>query len=270
MERTVITSAPDSFAVFLRKIWSYRSLILVFALRDIKVKYAQTALGIAWSLIQPLTALFIFTFFFEYVLEMHSGDLPYSIYVLSGLMGWNFFTYLFSSGAQSIQESSNLIKKIYFPKAILPLSKVVVAGVEMVISAVILIPLMLYFNVPLSIHVLALPLVWVFNAMCALMLVFWLGAFAIRKRDLYHLVPFLVYFGIWITPVFFHADLIPDKISFLMDHNPMANVLDLWRWSLFGIGSLKAIYIINFLVVLILFVFGMYIFGRKEGQFSDN
>ncbi|MCB9185950.1 MAG: ABC transporter permease [Flavobacteriales bacterium] len=269
MSKTYITSEPDSFPLFFKKLWSFRALIIVFAVRDLKVKYSQTHLGIAWSVLQPLTALLIFTFFFEYVLEMSGSKLPYSIHVLSGLMGWNFFTYVFTAGAGSIQESSTLIRKIYFPKAILPLSKVVVAGVEMLISAVILIPLMLYFKTPLSINVVFLPVVWLFNITCGLTLVFWLGAFAIRKRDLYHLVPFLVYFGIWLTPVFYTADLIPESISFLFDYNPMANVLNLWRWSLFGIGELKIIYALNFFLVAVLFVSGMYVFSRREGQFSD-
>jgi lipopolysaccharide transport system permease protein len=252
------------------KVWSYRSLIMVFAIRDLKVKYSQTTLGIAWSVIQPLTALLIFTFFFDYLLDMGSGQLPYTLHVLSGLLGWNFFTYLFTSGAHSIQESSGLIRKIYFPKAILPLSKVAVAGVEMIISSVLLIPLMIYFGVPLSVNVILLPFVWLFNALCGLVLVFWLGAFAIRKRDLYHLVPFLVYFGIWVTPVFFSVGLIPERISFVLDYNPMANVLDLWRWSLFGAGQLKMIYLFNFMIMLSLFASGMYLFSRKEGDFSDN
>lgn len=270
MESRLITSSPDSFRVFLTKIWSYRSLIMVFAIRDLKVKYAQTSLGIAWSVIQPLTALVIFTFFFEYLLDMSSGKLPFTLYVLSGLLGWNFFTYVFTAGSHSIQESSSLIRKIYFPKAILPLSKVAVAGVEMIVSSVILIPLMVYFGVPLSVNVILLPFVWLFNTLCGLALVFWLGAFAIKRRDLFHLVPFLVYFGIWLTPVFFSANLIPERISFVLDYNPMANVLDLWRWSLFGTGQLKLIYLINFLIVLSLFASGMYAFSRKEGDFSDN
>lgn len=269
MSKILITSEPDSFGAFFRKIWTFRSLIWVFAVRDLKVKYAQTSLGIVWSVIQPLTALLIFTFFFEYLLEMNSGELPYTLHVLTGLLGWNFFTYIISSGSISIQESSTLIKKIYFPKALLPLSKVVVAAVEMLISSAMLVPLMFYFETPLSINALWLPVVWLFNALCALAIVFWLGAFAIKKRDLYHLVPFLVYFGIWLTPVFFTSDLLPSKISFLMDLNPMANVLQFWRWSLFGIGELGPMFLLSFCAVLVLSLTGMFVFSRRESKFSD-
>lgn len=269
MSKSIITSAPDSFSVFLRKIWSFRSLIWVFAIRDIKVKYAQTSLGVAWSIIQPLIALLIFTFFFGYLLDMDSGELPYSLHVLTGLLGWNFFTYTLSSGSNSIQESSALIRKIYFPKAVLPFSKVLVAGVEMLISSMLLLPLMFYFDFPLSPNVIFLPIVWLFNIACALVVVFWLGAFAIRNRDLYHLVPFLTYFGIWLTPVFFTADLLPEKVRFLIDYNPMANVVELWRWSLFGTGEIDITVGVNFALTLIFAAAGMYVFNRRENSLSD-
>jgi lipopolysaccharide transport system permease protein len=269
MSKTLITNKPDSFRVFFKKVWDYRALIKVFAVRDLKVKYAQTSLGIAWSLLQPLTALVIYTFFFEYLLEMESGEFPYTLHVLSGLLGWNFFTYTVTAGSQSIQESSSLIKKIYFPKAILPLSKVFVAGAEMVIGSLLLIPLMLYFGISVQASIIVLPFIWVYNALCALALVFWLGSFATKKRDLYHLVPFLVYFGIWITPVFFSEDLLPAKVAFIADYNPMANVLSLWRWALFGSGSLSTTYLFNFLVVSGICLSGMYFFNRRESSFSD-
>lgn len=269
MSKTFITSAPDSFSVFLRKIWSFRSLIWVFAVRDLKVKYAQTYLGFAWSILQPLTAVFIFTFFFDYLLNMESEGLPYTLHVLSGLLGWNFFTYVVTAGSGSIQESSSLIRKIYFPKALLPFSKVIVAGAEMLISALLLVPLMFYFGVYPSLNVIFLPLVWLVNAICALTIVFWLGSFAIKNRDLYHIVPFLVFFGIWLTPVFFFPELVPEKINFLIDYNPMANVLQMWRWSLFGVGELKPIYFVNMLVILLMCLLGMYVFSRRESTFSD-
>src|SRR5690554_3762933 len=140
MKETIITSKPDSIIVSLKKVWQYRDLALSFAKRDLKVKYAQTWLGVGWSILQPLTALLIFTFFFSYVLNWDAEGLPYSLYVLSGLLGWNFFVYIVYQGSTSVHESAGLIKKIYFPKAILPISKIYVALVELLISFVLLIP----------------------------------------------------------------------------------------------------------------------------------
>ena len=268
-EIQVMTAEPDGFVAYFQKIWRYRSLIWVFAMRDLKVKYAQTFLGISWSLLQPLTALTIFTFFFGYILDWKSGDLPFALYVFSGLLGWNFFSYIVSSGSMSIQESSHIIKKIYFPKSILPFSKVVIASVELVLSLVVLIPLMIYYGQSLSWKIVFIPLILFFNAICALTLVFWVASFAYKKRDLFHLLPFIVYFGIWITPVFFTDAFLPQHLQFVMDFNPMANVVQAWRWMLFNEGSFTWIWLLNFGMVLALCILGMYFYNRKENEFTD-
>lgn len=268
-EIQVMTSDPDRFQEYFQKIWRYRSLIWVFAKRDLKVKYAQTWIGIGWTIIQPLTALSIFTFFFGYVLNMKSGDLPFSLYVLSGLLGWNFFSYIVTAGSFSVQESSHLIKKIYFPKSILPFSKVVVAAVELLLTLTLLIPLMLYYGEMVTWRIVILPVLLVFNALCGLTLVFWVASFAYKKRDLFHLLPFIVYFGIWFTPVFFSATYLPQRIQFLMDYNPMANVVSMWRWMLFGMGDFQWIWILNFGIVSMLCIFGMFFYNRKENEFTD-
>ncbi|HLS71159.1 MAG TPA: ABC transporter permease [Chitinophagaceae bacterium] len=265
----IINVNPDSFVEYFRKLIQYRFLILAFAKRDLKVKYAQTFLGVAWSILQPLTGVVIFTFFFSYILGWTSGDLPYSIYVLSGLLGWNFFSYIVNAGSTSVQESSHLIKKIYFPKSILPLSKVVVASVELALSFLLLIPLMLYFGEMITWRIVFLPFVLLFNVLCALTFVFWLSAFAYKKRDLFHLMPFVLYFGIWLTPVFFDYNILPEKLRFLMDYNPMANVVSLWRWMLFDYSSFQWIWVMNFGIILTACLLGMYIYNRRESAFAD-
>lgn len=267
--RQVITAQPDSFSEYFQKIWRYRALIWVFARRDLKVKYAQTAIGISWSVLQPLTGLFIFTFFFGYVLEWTSGDLPFALYVLSGLLGWNLFSYSVSAGSMSIQESSQIIKKIYFPKSILPFSKVVVALVDLLLAFALLIPLMIYYGQAPSWKIVFLPLVIVFNVLCALTLVFWVASFAYRKRDLFHLLPFIIQFGIWLTPVFFTNDFLPQNLRFLMEINPMANVVNAWRWMLFDGVAFSYVWILNFFLIALLCLGGMFYYNRKENAFTD-
>lgn len=268
-EIEVMTPESDSFINFFSKIWKYRSLILVFAKRDLKVKYAQTAIGLGWTLLQPLTALFIFTFFFGFLLNWKTEGIDYPIYVLSGLLGWNFFSYTVSAGTTGVQESAQLIKKIYFPKSVIPLSKMMLGLVELAVSLLILIPLLLYFGQSVSWKVIFLPLVLVFNAMCALTLVFWISALAYKKRDLFHLIPFLLYFGIWFSPVFFSSDILPSQYTFLLDLNPMANVVQAWRWSLFNFGEFKLIWILNFLITFLLLLTGMYVYNLKERSLAD-
>ena len=247
MARERISAHPDSLPTYLGKLWKYRQLIWVFAIRDLKVKYSQTIIGLAWSVIQPLTALVIFTFFFGYVLDWKADSLPYSVYILSGLLGWNFFSYIVSSGSASIQESSHLIKKVYFPKSVLPLSKVLVAFVELMLSLVLLIPLLLYYKISVSVNVVFIPLVLTYNAICGLAVVFWVAAFAYQKRDLFHLLPFVLYFGIWLTPVFFTADFLPESVCWMLDLNPMAQVIDLWRWSVFSYQDIGLTHLTGFL-----------------------
>ncbi len=268
-EIQIMTPESDSFAEFFSKIWKFRSLILVFAKRDLKVKYSQTAIGLGWTILQPLTALIIFTFFFGFLLNWKTEGIDYPIYVLSGLLGWNFFSYTVSAGTTGVQESAHLIKKIYFPKSVIPLSKMILGLVELAFSLLLLLPLLIYFGQAISWKALFLPFILVFNAMCALTLVFWISALAYKKRDLFHLIPFLLYFGIWFSPVFFSSDILPRQYSFVLDFNPMANVIQAWRWSLFDFGEFKWIWLVNFLIVFILLLSGMFVYNRKERSVAD-
>jgi len=265
----IMTPEPDNFADYFRKIWKYRNLIGVFAKRDLQVKYSQTVIGLGWTLLQPLTALFIYTFFFGFLLNWKTEGIPYPVYVLSGLLGWNFFSYIVNAGTFGLQESSQLIKKIYFPKSIIPLSKMLVALVELGISLLLLISLMFYFGQEISWKIIFLPFVLFYNTACALCLVFWISVFAYKKRDLLHLIPFLLYFGIWLSPVFFSNDILPYRYTFALDLNPMANVIQAWRWSLFGFGEFKWIWGVNFMIVMGLLFGGMYIYNKRENKFSD-
>lgn len=267
--KTIITSKPDTLLVYLRKIWQYRALIFVFAKRDLKVKYAQTWLGLGWTIIQPLTGLFIFSFFFGYVLQWKAEGLPYSLYVLSGLLGWNFFTYIVYQGMASVQESAQVIKKIYFPKAVLPLSKVVVGLVELSVSFLLLVPLLIWYGQALSWRIVFVPIVLFFNVLIALFVVFLAASLSYRIRDLSHLVPFLMYFGIWITPVFFTKTVLPQHIDFIWYFNPMAAVVEGWRWCLFADWPFDLHFAPALGSIIVLFVLSFYLYSKAENKFSD-
>lgn len=268
-EWTVYSAEPEKFGYFFQQIWKYRNLIWVFTQRDLKVKYAQTVIGLGWTIIQPLTALLIYSFFFGYLLNWKTNGIDFPIYVLSGLLGWNFFSYVVNAGTFGLQESAHLIKKIYFPKSLIPLSKALFALIELGVSFVLLVILILVFGQEISWKLVFLPFVLLFNVICALCMVFWISLFAYKKRDILHLVPFLMYFGIWFSPVFFGSDLLPENYAFLLDLNPMANVIEFWRWSLFDFGTFKWIWLINFVFVLLLLLLGIYFYNRKESEVSD-
>ncbi|MCF8258352.1 MAG: ABC transporter permease [Flavobacteriales bacterium] len=269
MLRTIYTSEPETLSAHLSKIWRYRALIITFAVRDLRTKYAQTVLGLGWTILQPLTALAIFSFFFGHVLGWRAGDLPYSLYVLSGLLGWNFFAYIVIQGSQSLQDSGHLIRKIYFPKALLPLSKVCVATVELGISTLLLVPLMLWHAQALSWRVVLLPVVVLLNASIALFLVFVISALAYRKRDLFHLMPFLMYFGIWTAPIFFTDDVMPGAYRFIWHLNPIACVTEAWRYCLFSDAAFDPGFIPGMLVCVPLSFLGLWYFSRNDRLYSD-
>lgn len=267
--QTIITAEPDTQLTYLKKIWKYRSLISVFAKRDLKVKYAQTALGLGWTIAQPLTGLFIFTFFFSYVLHWEADGLPYALYVLTGLLGWNFFSYIVFQGMGSVQESANVIKKIYFPKAVLPLSKVLVALVELSVTFLLLIPLLIWYEQPLSWRIIFIPIILLFNTLMGLAVVFITAALSYKKRDLTHLVPFLMYFGMWVTPVCFAKNILPQSLQFIWYLNPMAAVVEGWRWCLFSNWNFDILFLPALLGSLVLFWLGFYLFSLVENKFSD-
>jgi len=245
----IFNSAPDTLKEYFLKIWRFRNLIWVFAKRDLQVKYSQTVIGLGWTIIQPLTALMIYTFFFGFLLNWNTDGIPYPIYILSGLLIWNYFSYIANSGTFGLQESSHLIKKIYFPKTIIPLSKVIIAFIELLISLVLLIPLLLYFGQSISWKVVFIPIILLFATLLALLFVFTTSILAYRKRDILHLVPFILHFGIWFSPVFFSSDLLPEKYRFVLDINPISNVIQALRWSLFNFGEFKWIWVLNFGIV---------------------
>lgn len=267
--KTIYSNQPDNFRDYISKILSFKGLISAFAERDLKVKYASTFLGLGWTILQPLAGLIIFTFFFGFILGWKANDLPYPLYVLSGLLGWNFFSYIVFQGSSSIHDSGEIIKKIYYPKFIMPLSKVLIAFVEVFISFLLLMPLMVWYNVYPNWHLLFLPVAFLFNTICALTLVVWVSSFAYKKRDLLHIIPFLMYFGIWLTPVFFTFETLPEQFQFLWFLNPMSGVVELWRFSLFADWSFSLKYLPSMLIMIPFFLIGLKFYIRKEFFFSD-
>jgi lipopolysaccharide transport system permease protein len=243
--------------------------MLAFAQKDIQVKFAQTFLRFTWAIIQPVVSTVVFAFFFGYILHWKTGGLPFPVYVLSGLISWSLFTHIVIHGSNSINESSTLIRKIYFPKLIMPLSKIFVAMFELLVSFVLLILMMIYYKIVPSWHLVFLPVVLILNILFALSLVFLFSAFSYRSKDLLHLIPFISYFGIWLTPVFFTNETLPESLRFLWYINPMAGIVDAWRFCLFTDWSFSMQYLPAMLVILPLSFISLFIYTRQENKFSD-
>lgn len=267
--KTVLTSRTD-LADYLKSIWAYRSLIRSFAVRDIRVKYAQTYLGILWSILQAVIGVGIVTFFFGYIIKINTGDIPYFLYVFPGMASWYFFSFLVGYVGSSMQQSQHLIQKVYFPRLIIPLSQSVVGLIDFCIWIAVCLVFMLIFRNPFSINLVFLPVFIVLNLATGLSVAVWLSALTVRYRDLQIIIPFIIGFGIFVTPVFFPEVMIPAKYSFLLYLNPMAGVITGLRWCILGTEIPSLNYLLGFIPVFFLFVTGMIYFTRVEYKLVDR
>ena len=269
MKKTIITAQRQKALPNIKHLIKYRALIWSFSKRDLKIQYAQTMLGILWSILRPLTGLLIYTLFFGYLLKVGAGSIPYPLFAFSGMICWYLFSYVLAGSGTAIIESQYIIKKVYFPKIILPLSKVMVGIVEFSISLIVLLLLMFIWGVIPGFKIILLPFIILLIVAAGLSIGIWLSALTIRFRDFHHIIPYLVNFGIFLTPVFYPAILIPSGYEFLIYLNPMAGVIEGMRWMLFGGAIPSVYYAVGVLPVLLLLFTGLYYFTKMESEMVD-
>jgi lipopolysaccharide transport system permease protein len=267
MTKVILHAKPDSFSAYLQKIWLNRSLIKTIALRDLKIKYAQTFLGLAWTLVQPITAVIIFTLFFSILLKFKT-PYPYILFVLTGLLLWNLFNYVFAQGSTSLTQNQELIKKMAFPKIVLPISKVIIALLEFSITFFIVLFFLFYYEISWKFTMLLSIFSIIPVILFALGLAFILSALSIYKRDLFHIVPFLINFGIWFTPVFYPVSIIPEKFINFTYINPIASAIQFMRWSLLG-EAFNPFIFIGFSISFLTFIIGFFLFKNQEDKIID-
>ncbi len=265
----VISAEPDSFSTYVGKLWKYRSLILAFARRDIKIRYAQTRLGVIWVLLQPIPSVLIFTFFFGKLMNVDTGLLPYPVFALAGMAGWNYFTNLTDNVGNSLLESQHVLKKIFYPKMIMPLSKLLVCTIDFMIAFTLIVAAMLIFRVMPSLTLLFFPVFVLLNLLTGFALGIWICALTYRYRDVRHFMPYLINFGIWLTPVFYPATILPQSLSYLMYFNPMALVIEGYRFSLSGGQLPNTGYLMSLVPVIVLLISGLWYFSRVEDEIVD-
>jgi lipopolysaccharide transport system permease protein len=265
--QVVYSSESDSIKDYVRKIFRHRSLIYIFAKRDLKIKFAQTSLGLAWVIIQPLTAVLIFTFFFSYLVNFNT-NYPYVLFVLSGILVWGIFNYIFSQSSTSLSQSEEIIRKMNFPKIILPISKTILAFVEFLLTLVVLVILLMVYQMDFRWTMLLLPIIILPIFFFSLGLALLLSSVALKNRDLFHIVPFLVNFGIWFTPVFYPISVIPNNLKNLIFINPVAASIQMFRWSFFDESFNNYIYI-GIVISFLVFVVGFISFKNVEDKIID-
>ncbi len=274
IQQVVIEPTRGLASLQLRAAWHYRELLGFLVWRDVKVRYKQTLLGVAWVVLQPLVSMAIFTLLFGVLLKVPSGGAPYPIFAFAALLPWNYFAGAMTRSSGSLINSANLITKVYFPRLIIPLSGVLAGLVDFAVSFVVLLVMMFIYRVPLTWNMLWLPFFLLLAMATALGFGLWLAAMNVRFRDINYLVPFLVQVWMYATPVIYGSTLIPERFRWILGLNPMTGVTEGFRWALLG-EQLQAaaapggLFYISIGITLLVLVSGMFFFRATEKTFAD-
>lgn len=259
-------------ALNLRDLWLYRELIYFMVWRDVKVKYKQTLLGMAWAVIQPVMTMLVFTFLFDRVAKLPTEGVPYPVFSFTALLPWGLFVTALNQGSRSLVAHQNMVTKIYFPRLILPAASVFAGMVDFVIAFVILVVLMFWYQVTPAWHLLwTLPLFFLLAILTALGVALWLSAINVQYRDVNQALPFLTQFWLFATPVAYSASVISEKWRIAYALNPMAGVVNGFRWALLGVGEGPGPTLwVSVAISLLAFISGLYYFKSMEKTFADT
>ncbi|WP_448571125.1 ABC transporter permease [Trichothermofontia sp.] len=270
-ETELVIEAGRTERQYWRDLWRYRELFYFLAWRDILVRYKQTAIGIAWALLRPFLTMVVFTIVFGQLAQLPSEGVPYPILVFAAMLPWQFFASALAEASNSLITNANLIAKVYFPRLVIPASAVIVSFVDFLISGLILLGLMAWYNFVPSWRILSLPLFTAIAFAAAMGGGLWLAALNVKYRDFRYVVPFLVQFGLYISPVGFSSSIVPEQWRLLYSLNPMVGVIDGFRWAI--LGGTATLYLPGFWLSLTLvgglLSSGLWFFRRVERTFAD-
>ncbi len=266
---TVIESSKGWRMLDLKELWAYRELLWVLTMRDVKVRYKQTVLGVTWAIIQPVMTMIIFTIIFGNLAKLPSDGYPYPIFVYAALVPWTFFANGISTSAGSVVGSANLVSKVYFPRLIIPLSSVGAGLVDLAIASVILLLMMIWYGVGWSVNLLAVPVLLVAVVFTALGVGTLLSALTVSYRDFRYVIPFLTQIWMYSTPVVYSADMVPEKWQWVLFLNPMAGLIDAFRSAFLGKPFDLTAIGMSFAISTVVFICGIAYFEKIERRFAD-
>jgi lipopolysaccharide transport system permease protein len=254
----------------LHEVWLHRQLLYFLTWRDIKVRYKQTVLGASWAVIQPLMTMVVFSLFFGRLARVPSDGVPYPIFSYAALVPWTFFANGLTQSANSLVASANLIKKVYFPRLIVPVATVCSEGLDFLLAFVVLLAMMLYYGITPTINVVWLPAFIVLGLTTSLGVGLWLAALNVQYRDVRYTVPFIVQFWMFATPIAYPSSLLPEPWRTLYGLNPMVGVVEGFRWALLGTGhGPGASVAVSAVASLVIFIGGAQYFSWMERKFAD-
>jgi lipopolysaccharide transport system permease protein len=267
---TIVRSPQGSWNINWSELWEYRELLYFLVWRDIKVRYKQTVLGVAWAIIQPFFTMVVFSIFFGYLAKIPSDGIPYPVFAYCALLPWQLFAHALTESGNSLVANQQLITKVYFPRLVIPISAVLAGLVDFGIAFVVLLGMMFYYGIEPTAALLTLPLFLLLAIATALAVGLWLSALNVQYRDVRYTIPFLTQFWLFATPIVYSSSLVPERWRALYGLNPMAGVAEGFRWALLGkAGGTGPLVMISALAVSVLLVGGLVYFQRMEKTFAD-
>jgi lipopolysaccharide transport system permease protein len=265
-----IQPATGWAALELGQLWSFRDLLYMLALRDIKLRYKQTALGVAWVILQPLIASLIFAVIFGRFANLPSDNLPYLLFVYAGMLPWNMFSGALQRAGNSLIADSRLISKVYFPRISIPISSTLAVLLDTAVAFAVMVGLIILYHVPLTLNLLALPFLLVLTLVTSIGVSLFFSALNVYYRDFMFALPFVVQVWMYASPVVYSSSLIPAPFRPLYILNPLVGIIEGFRWSLLGQGEFPALSIgISIVISIIIFLSGAFVFQRVERNFAD-
>lgn len=266
----VIDTKQTPLAGQLRGLWAYRELLYFLALRDLKVRYKQTVLGAAWAIIQPFFTMVIFSIFLGYLGKIPSDGIPYPVFTYCGLLPWSLFAHALGESSNSLVSNQSLITKVYFPRLIIPIAPLFVGLVDFGIAMSVLVGMMFYYGIVPGLAILTVPLFICLALLTAFSIGIWLSALNVQYRDVRYTIPFLTQIWLFATPVAYPSSLLPEPWRSLYGLNPMAGVVEGFRWALLGSGNAAgSLVAVSVGVTVVLLIGGLWYFARMERTFAD-
>ena len=253
----------------LKDLWAFRELLYFLTWRDVKVRYKQTELGVAWAILQPLLTMAIFTLFFGRLAGVPSDNVPYPIFAYAGLLPWTFFANALTNSGNSLVGSANLITKVYFPRMIIPGAAVAAGLVDFAISFIILVMLMIYYGIVPTLGILMLPALVLLTTLWALGMGMWLSGLNVKYRDVRFVLPFLIQLWMFVSPVIYPASFLPAKYRWFLSLNPMTGIIEGFRSSLFGLKFNWTSLSVSTAITIVFLCYASYSFRRMEKSFAD-
>lgn len=269
MQKTIINADNNSWFPDFGELYRYRQLIYSLAWRDIRVKYAQTYIGLLWAFLNPILNLVILSFVFGHVVKIDGGDVPHVLLTITGLSAWTYFATLVSEAGGSIISAQSMIKKIYFPRLAIPLSKALSGLVDFMVTMFCLVVIMIYYGVVPGPNFIWFPLFVVLALMSGLAGGILTSALTVRYRDFAFVVPLITRIGFFLTPIAYAASAVPEKYKMIYYMNPLAGIVEGFRWSLLGTGQPDSMMIYSVLLMVAIFIVSLILFARVEFKMAD-